>query len=280
MVALRPGDSHKGENGKVLVIGGSYRYTGAPALSALSVLRAGGDIAVILAPDAVSNAIRGFSPNLIVWDYKGKTLNEEAVQQVSKVLEDFDTFVIGPGLVVEGGAPSDRDALRAILRLLREKPVVADAGALHLLAAEPKLIGRRWVLTPHRGEFGVLVGNEKDVKALGKEAKVFAKKNKCTIIVKGNPDIISDGRGITENHTGNPGMTVGGTGDVLTGVIATFMCKKSPFEATRLGAFANGVAGDYAFQKYGVCLMATDVIDSLPHAIIHMGDICGETKGK
>ena len=243
--------AHKGDYGKVLVVGGSKDYTGAPALSALAALRTGADLAVILTASHVANAVRKLSPNIIVKEYAGQHLNSNAVEVFKKIYKKFDSFVIGPGL----GKAASRSAMLKIIALLKKekKRFVVDAEAFSVLK-QSDLKNSLCIATPHAREF-----------------KLFFKskfpKDVC-VIKKGAVDVVSYKNKKAENYTGNTGMTVGGTGDVLTGCLAAILTQTDDlFKAACAAAYLSGKAGDIAFKEFGNQLLATDVIESLPKAI-------------
>ncbi len=259
--------SHKGDFGKILIIGGSKYFTGAPALAGLSALRSGADLVVIYAPEAIANTIRSFSPNLIVWQYEGEKLNELALENLPGIINKFDTIIIGPGI---GADDETIDTAHNVICLASQhKPTIIDADALKSIAKHGIPKGDI-IITPHAGEFK-LIFNVKPTTDIDERANLViqkAKEYRITILLKGHIDIISNGIEVKLNRTGNPGMTVGGTGDVLTGVIAYFRSLGlDSFRSACSAAFVCGYAGDLAYEKYGYQLLATDVIDFLPTAI-------------
>lgn len=255
----RPDTSHKGNAGRVLVIGGGP-YSGAPALAALGALRAGADIVTVAAPKNVSDIIASFSPNLIVRKLTGDILAQDDVPIITGLIEKHDIVVMGMGL---GNANETLVAIQKIIPLCKKAVIDADALAPQLIP----LMNKNMIITPHAGEMKRLSGI--DVPH-GQEERVelirnFARDNKVTVLIKGAVDLISDGVEIRANRTGNAGMTVGGTGDVLAGLTGALFAKcKSPLEAAASGAFINGAAGDLAFKEFGYGLLATDIIDYIP----------------
>ncbi len=257
--------SHKGDQGRLLVVGGSDRFSGAPALTALAALRSGVDIVIVAAPTSVSQAIMSFSPNLIVHPLQGEIFATNHVSQLSELLSRVDAVALGPGLGVH---PDTMEACRSLLINLAV-PSVIDADALKALAADISSTPERCVLTPHIGEYKILTG----VEATGTTEEVasrvsnFAKKVNVTILLKRYEDIITNGRQMKINRTGNPGMTVGGTGDVLTGIVGAFLAKSvDPFRSAVAGAFLNGLAGDLIVEEKGYHIIAGDLIEKLPEA--------------
>ncbi len=258
----RPAASHKGDAGRVLVIGGGA-YSGAPALAALGALRGGADIVTVAAPRSVSDIIASFSPNLIVRALSGERLMENDIPVISEIIGKHDVVVMGMGL---GTADEIQRTVRKIIPLCKKAVIDADA----LLPNVLSLLNKNIIITPHAGEMKRISGVEVpfDQKEKVEFIRNFAKKNHVTVLLKGAVDIISDGAEVRANRTGNAGMTVGGTGDVLAGLTGTLFAKHDAFEAACAAAFINGDAGDMAFAEFGYGLLATDVIDYIPKAMI------------
>ncbi len=253
--------SHKGDHGRVLVIGGGP-YAGAPALSATAALRAGADLVTVAAPAAVADEVQGYSENLIVRSYGSDRLESDAVPELLSLARERDAVVLGPGL---GDADPTREAAAAFLERYRGVGVV-DADALAVVPdveTEATL-----VCTPHRGELagmGLETPDDPDERAPLVES--FAADLGQTLLVKGPYDVISDGERTRLNRTGNPGMTVGGTGDVLAGAVGALSCTQSPRHAAAIGAYAVGAAGDRAVEGSGYGLVATDLPPLLPRVM-------------
>ncbi len=254
----RPKESHKGDAGRVLVIGGGA-YSGAPALAALGALRAGADIVTVAAPRNVADIIASFSPNLIVRALSGDRLVEDDIQAISELIKRHDLVVMGMGL---GIADETLHAVKKIVPLCKKAVIDADALSPQLLP----LLHKNIIVTPHAGEMKRLSGVDVpgDEKEKHDFIRDFAKNNDVTVLLKGAVDIISDGAEVRANRTGNAGMTVGGTGDVLAGLTGALFARHEAFEAACAGAFINGAAGDMAFAEFGYGLLATDVIDYIP----------------
>jgi len=268
-------DSHKGENGKVMVIGGSWLYHGAPFLSAMASLRCGVDLAYIAAPEKIATAIRALSPNIIVLPLSDLKLTRGVAKRVLKILPEIDSMVIGPGLA-SGGEAGIELVVKEALALGRG--IVLDATALYSSILE-KVSGGRVVLTPHAGEvkrvFGKDVPSKLDERV--KLVKEEAEKNRVTILLKGRFDVISNGVEVMVNKTGTPAMTVGGTGDVLSGIVAALLAwGNDPFEAAASAAWINGKAGELATSRFGLHVLATDIIDFLPEVLRRFDRIVGE----
>jgi len=271
----RPANSRKYDYGFLLVIGGSEYYTGAPALSAMAAFRAGIDMVKVLAPRRAADIIAGFSPNLSTIPFEGKWFDEEDValalsheKSAQAVAGDKAAVLIGGGL---GRSPETQ---KAVCQFLQESSasIVIDADALHAVACDKACLkGKQAVLTPQAYEFFVLTG--KDVKDLPLDEKAEIVKQEAAklgavIVLKGGVDIISDGKEVVLNETGCPFMTVGGTGDVLAGILAGFVAwGNDPFLAAQAATFLSGKAGEMAAKKFGPGMLATDVIDFIPEAI-------------
>ncbi|GFO97696.1 NAD (P)HX epimerase [groundwater metagenome] len=258
---MRPASSHKGDAGKVLVIGGGA-YSGAPALAALAALRAGADIVTVAAPKSVSDIIASFSPNLIVRPLSGDRLVEKDIPLISELIKKHDVVVMGMGL---GNEDATLEAVRKIVPMCGKAVIDADALIPEVLHAGHREI----IVTPHSGEMKRLSGVDvpEDEKKKLTFVRDFAKGNNLTVLLKGRMDIISNGTEIRANRTGNAGMTVGGTGDVLAGLTGALFAKHDAFSAACASAFINGAAGDLAFAEFGYGLLATDVIDRIPEVM-------------
>lgn len=248
-------ESHKGDSGRILVIGGGP-YTGAPALTALAALRAGADIVTVAAPGRAARTISGFSPDLIVRELSEDHLSPDDLSALQDLIPDHDVVVMGMGL---GRHPETLDALASIIPLT--KKVVIDADALW-----PDL-PLKGILTPHAREFQRISGIslvDLDWKERMEPLKSYARGKGITILLKGKVDLITDGVTMRANTTGNPGMTVGGTGDVLAGIAAAFYARTSAFWAANAAAFVNGRAGDLVYCEKGFGMLATDLVEMIP----------------
>ncbi len=280
-------ESHKGDNGRVMIVGGGP-YIGAPAMSGFAALRTGADLVFVLTPKKVAKAITSFSPtiikpkklakktaqlspNLIV---KELNSDEKLVLKDVKIIESlfsrFDTCLIGPGL---GSNKETLDAIEKIIQLCinYKKSIVIDADAIQVVGKKQAIIkNSQTVVTPHAGEFKELTNVKlpENIKDRKKLVEKYANKLGITILLKGPIDVISNGKVTKLNDIHNPSMTVGGTGDVLAGIVGSLLSKKLlPFDAARVGAFINGVAGNLAFEKYSYGLIATDIIEHIPKVL-------------
>jgi hydroxyethylthiazole kinase-like uncharacterized protein yjeF len=266
VTAPRLPEAHKGDFGRLLVIGGSETYSGAPALVALAALRTGVDLIFVAAPEKTALSIASFSPNLITVRLAGDHLNEGNVEILEPHLERATCIAIGPGL------GTHEDTVKAVDRILgileeKRKPALIDADAIRAIGKITKQTKFPVVVTPHAGEFQVLSGRapSSDMTTRTQETRSLAAALGGTVLLKGHVDIISDGERVKLNRTGNPAMTVGGTGDVLSGIVAGLIARGVPeFNASVAGAFINGAAGDLAVMELGDHLAPTDLIHLIP----------------
>ncbi|MHA1303392.1 MAG: NAD(P)H-hydrate dehydratase [Candidatus Heimdallarchaeaceae archaeon] len=266
LLPKREEESHKGQNGIIWIIGGSEDYIGAPSLSAFGAFRTGADLVYILIPEDIRGIIASFSPDFITIPGNKKELMPTDIENllIDKRL-DKATIIIGPGMKNDN---TTRMCVRKLLLSEKEKKIVIDAGALSTITEEElKLMCNHLVvLTPHTREFERIfdVQLPEDLALKKVEVEQIAAKWNITILLKGHTDIISNGEQTKYNRTGHPGMTVGGTGDVLTGIVGTLLYILSdPFTAAYLGAYISGKAGEFASLKYGDGIMASDI----PHFI-------------
>jgi hydroxyethylthiazole kinase-like uncharacterized protein yjeF len=265
----RPRKSHKGDFGRLLIIGGSETFSGAPALVALAALRAGVDLTYVAAPAKTAYAISSMSPNLITVKLDGEHLNPSNVSSLRRYIEIANAVVLGPGLGLHTEA---REFVRAIVEVVEGagKPLLLDADGLKAFAEFKKPLNVPLVLTPHAGEYAVLAG-EKLPENFNERVAVVqrtAAELAAVVLLKGAVDIICDGKSFKLNFTGNAGMTVGGTGDVLSGVVGVFLAQQiDPFEAAVAGAFVNGAAGDFVFEEKGDHMVSTDLLEWIPHVL-------------
>jgi len=261
----RPPNSKKGDNGRILIVAGSREFSGAAALAALSALRAGSDLAVVLAPSPAAMALKSMGPDIIAVPLPGDYLNLQHLDTILEYADRSDVVVLGPGI---GRRGETEELVRVLVDRIR-KPMVIDADAIKALAGAR--IGRYdVVLTPHAGEFRILTGMEvpEGLTSRIEVVKRGADSVGAIVLLKGRYDIISDGKRVKVNKTGNPAMTVGGTGDVLTGLVASLMTKSSDvLEAAAVAAFINGIAGDLALRDLGgYHLLASDLLNYIPKA--------------
>jgi len=257
----RDENSHKGDNGDILVIGGGP-FTGAPALTAQAALRAGADLAKVSCPTSVAHEVQGYSENLILYPMQGTELEPGHVGPVMEYAAEHDVLVLGPGL---GASEQTLEAAEAIIESYSGTAVV-DADALQ---AVPRVETEATLIcTPHQGELVKMGGRTSENREERCELVAeFARGIGQTMLVKGPYDVISDGETTRMNRTGNPGMTVGGTGDVLAGVTGALAATQDPMHAAAMAAYVTGRAGDIVAEEHGDGLVATDLLDAIPQAI-------------
>ena len=265
-IPTRRRSSKKGDNGKVLVVGGSYMYHGAPVLSSLAALRTGTDLVYTAVPKNNVQSTRSISPDLIVIPLADSKLTRGSVNKLlGQIPKDLDSATIGMGLAIQ-----DVEALKILVKSLLDRDVrlSLDASAL-VKSILPIIKGKNVVVTPHSGEFYRLFGEEipHEKKLKVNFIEKIAKKYSVTILLKGQTDIISDGiRTFLNSKTDSCAMTVGGTGDVLSGIISGLLSRnRNPLESSAAAAYLNGLAGKFVQRKIGIHMVATDLIDVLPY---------------
>jgi len=236
--------SHKGQNGRLLIIGGSHLFHAA-SLWALTVASRIVDLvhysSVPENNELVSKAKEEFRNGIVV-----------AREDIDSYIEEDDCILLGPGMTRDG---ETRELTNRLLTKHASKQWVLDAGALQMM--DISLIPANAILTPHHQEFSHAFGDA--------EVAEVAKKHHCIVLLKGEKDIASNSEGeCREIFGGNGGMTKGGTGDVLAGLIAALACNNDPFLATIAGSFINKKAGDALFQKVGPYFNTTDLANQIP----------------
>lgn len=263
--------SHKGHFGLVLIVGGSRGMAGAVGLAGMAALRGGAGLVRIAVPDVCLDTVAGFEPSYMTvplpCDLSGH-ISRSARAKIVELAEAATVVACGPGM----GRSLGLNVLVGWLYSHLPNPMVVDADGLNALATRPEILsqpaGPR-VLTPHPGEFSRLLGNRKvppDQRQLA--ALELAKRSGAVVVLKGHRTLVADGDSQTVNSTGNPGMATGGSGDVLTGLIAALASQGlSPLDAARLGVYLHGLAGDLAADQLGQeSLIATDLVRFLPDA--------------
>ncbi len=276
-------DAHKGDFGHVLVVAGSPGMTGAGCLAARAAQRAGAGLVTLALPRSLNLAAEIAASSVMSMplpETEDGVLGLEAASQVLAQAERFDVLAIGPGL---GRSQQTR---RMVRRLVTNAavPVVVDADGLNALAEDLQPLRRRrapTILTPHPGEMSRLAALEGTAQVQEDRVGVaqgFAREHGCIVALKGAGTVVTDGERVRINETGNPGMATGGTGDVLTGLVAGLLCQGlDPFDAARLGAFAHGLAGDLAAQTTGeLSLVAEDMLACVPKVFMALAAQAGE----
>lgn len=265
----RATDAHKGMFGTVLVIGGSETYSGAPTLTSLGAYSMGVDLVYTAVPETASQTIMTTSPSLITIKLKGERFSKAHIEVLEPFLEKVDAVAIGPGL----GRHNDTvDAFNEFFRILQDHdlPCVLDADGLKAYSEVKTKIKIPTIFTPHSREFRLLTGEEASgsFEDKGEIVERHAAKLGAVVLLKGKVDVISDGKLTRYNWTGNPGMTVGGTGDVLTGITAGFVAQgASLMEAASAAAYINGTAGDWVYREKGYHILPEDLLDKIPYVI-------------
>lgn len=278
----RKNDSHKGNNGKVLIVGGSKDYYGAPAISAKAAIATGVDLTYIYTPKNAALAIKSFSEDFIVRESKGDYLSLEDLDDILELASKVDAVLLGPG----SSQMEETGKLFNVLAMKINKPLVLDADALKMV--DLSLVSKKedLIITPHLSEFKSFFKNvskedmdqfEKFVKLNDKENLDFRKVNdkidsihritkniEGSVILKGKYDFIFNGNRLKINRTGNPGMTVGGTGDALAGICLSLLSQGlNSFDAALLAPYLNGKAGDLAYEAQGYGFGAQDLTQYL-----------------
>ena len=272
---IRNVDNHKGEFGRVLVVGGSKNYSGAPTYTSLSCIQFGCDLVITFVPEIVGDVIRSYSPNLIVRTSPGDWLTTKAFEEISSLADWANAIVIGPGLGTEN---SSEELIIKILENLElsKKSVVLDADALKLIKSHLDLIkGKKIILTPHEGELKIISGIDlppyHEIEKRGSQIYKLSKELGVTLLVKGPYDYISNGTFLKINKTGCPEMSIGGTGDVLAGLCANFLTTGSDiFQAACSAAFLNGYIGQYCKMTIGPRFTAMDMINNINSGILNL----------
>jgi ADP-dependent NAD(P)H-hydrate dehydratase len=264
-------DSHKGDFGHALIIGGSRGMSGAVALAGLACLRTGAGLVSLLTAESCAATVAGFSPCMMVLPAKEDSdgrLSLSAFETIESMLPRVRCLAIGPGL------GQSRDLQQLVLRLLRHRqcPIVIDADGLNNLAQSggwPLRAGRGIVLTPHPGEWARLLGRSVEHREQQcHSAMEMAAQCELTIVLKGHRTLITDGHTEVRNASGTPAMATGGSGDVLTGVITGLICQGlNPRDAAHLGVYVHGLAGELAQAALGShVVLPTDLIAQLGRA--------------
>jgi ADP-dependent NAD(P)H-hydrate dehydratase len=271
----RKPDAHKGDFGKVCIIGGCIGMSGAAALAGWAALRAGAGLVRVAVPKSVLPIVASIEPSYttipLPEDNTGR-ISAKAINAILDAVNDNDCLAFGPGIGTSG-------ALRSILETLIKQErlrLLIDADGLNNLSVIndwPDKLKANLVLTPHPGEIKRLwkeCFREQLPSDRRDQASKLAKRTKTVVVLKGVGTVVNDGQKVYVNKTGNPGMATAGSGDVLTGVITALMGQGlSNFDAAVLGVHIHGLAGDIAAEKLGqVSLIATDIIDFLPNAFL------------
>lgn len=265
----RPVEGHKGMFGRILIVGGNDAMVGAPVLAGTSALRSGAGLVQIAVPRVILAAALSITPELI-----GLPLKKSAGKKpLAEAAERADAIVVGPGL---GQLPDAKGRLESLVRLT--KPMVVDADGLNLLAAGkkwPKYFKAYAVLTPHPGEMGrlaKLIGRDKvpsdeagRIDIATQAAQAFGQ----VVVLKGFRTVVADGKRVYVNDTGDSSLSKAGTGDVLSGIVGTFLAQKMDrFEAAISAVWIHGKAGELCGKRIGMrSVLAREVVEAIPQAI-------------
>ena len=256
---------HKGTFGKILLLCGSRGYTGAAFLSAMGALRSGAGLVFLGVPESIYaiEAIKLNEPVVFSLPDEGGILSEAAVPEILERLPKMDAVLVGPGL---GQSPGSFSVVKAVLGHAM-CPVVLDADGINVLRGHKDILrGRKYptILTPHDGEFARIGGNLCGDRMAA--ATEVAEDLGCILVLKGHRTCITDGEKGYINPTGNPGMAVGGSGDVLAGMIVSLLGQGiAPLEAAACGVWLHGASGDRCAEKIGQYgMLPTDMLEELP----------------
>lgn len=273
----RPRDAHKGSLGHVLVLAGSWRYPGAAVLAARAALRAGCGLVTLGCPENARPAIASqllCEMSVPLPDSAPGVLSRDGVSEALDLAERCQSVALGPGLSTEAPALAfGRD-----IALLAPVATVIDADGLNAFADHPEVVAESEaprVLTPHVGEAARLLGMRTAQVLADREGSAveLARRTQAVVVLKGAGSLVTDGARLYRNSTGNPGMATAGSGDVLTGTIASLLAQGMPaFEGAVLGVYLHGLAGDLAAAELGEHgMIASDILDRLPHASLAHG---------
>ena len=264
----RKPDSHKGDYGRILLLCGSVGYTGAAALAAMGALRSGAGLVFLGVPESIYaiEAVKLTEAIVFPLPEKDGKLSAEAIPQILERLPQMDAVLIGPGL----GQSEDTFLVTKAVLQSAVCPVILDADGINVLAGHMDILRERHyptILTPHAGEFARIYGEIKPDRISC--AAAFTREWDCILLLKGHETVITDGTECYVNHTGNPGMAVGGSGDVLAGMIAGLIGQGlEPMKAVACGAWLHGAAGDICAEEIGQYgMLPSDMLEVLPRLL-------------
>lgn len=268
----RAAETHKGHFGLVLLVGGSRGMAGAMALAGTAALRGGAGLVRLAVPEVCLDTVAAFEPSYMTVpleaDPSGR-ISGAARERIVQLAETATVVACGPGM----GRSLGLDVLVSWLYTHLMRPMVVDADGLNALSRRPEVLRQSTaavrILTPHPGEFARLVGTERmSDEERPQAARELAKRSGAVVVLKGHRTVVTDGLALVTNTTGNPGMATGGSGDVLTGLIASLVAQGlTPMDAARLGVYLHGLAGDLAAEALGPeSLIASDLVQFFPQA--------------
>lgn len=278
-ISRKPGDSHKGDYGRVFVVAGSKGMTGAACLCAMGALRSGSGLVTCAVPDSLNGIMETKLTEVMTFplpdNEAGTAFGPGAMKGIVSFSEKCDAVAVGPGL---GTSSEIKKIVRGILAKVN-KPVVLDADGLNCIAGSMGVLKKRpsaTVLTPHPGEMSKLINKETGFISENRveTAKELAFSSGAIVCLKGHRTVVADpGGDVFVNTTGNSGMATGGSGDVLTGMIASMIGQGiAPYSASVIAVYLHGLAGDIAVQKKGPFgMIASDILEFLPEAFSKAG---------
>jgi NAD(P)H-hydrate epimerase len=266
-------DSHKGDYGRVLIVAGSRGMAGAACLTGVGALRGGAGLVRVAVPEGICGVVAGYEPSYLTWpltEDKDGRIGAKSLAEIIDLAQTNSVLAIGPGL---GQGPAVSQTVTSLIASVH-KPTVIDADGINALGGRPEpldSLGRLAIVTPHPGEFARLVGADiETVQANRVElATEFSQRHHAITVLKGHATVVTDGRQVYINRTGNAGMATGGSGDVLTGLIAALVAQGlGAFDAAVTGVYVHGLAGDLGARELGqAALVASDLIKYLPAAL-------------
>lgn len=264
LIPARSLTSRKGDNGIVLIAGGSRFYHGAPVLASMAALRSGTDLVYTAVPRSIITSVRSFSPAMIALPLPDDKLTVGSANRLFAMLpKRVDSAAIGMGMSLESEA-----IVALVKKLINESgtKILLDASAL-IPQVLGEICGTKSIITPHAGEYKRIFSNEPGTtrKEMISNVSGLAKEYGITLVLKGWLNVISDGDQVAVIQRSTPAMTVGGTGDVLSGLAAGLYAKMTKsFDAAVAAIYLNGLAGNLAFKHAGLHIIATDLVDNLP----------------
>ncbi len=268
MLPERNTTAHKGDFGKLLLLCGCQGYTGAASLAAMGALRTGAGLVYLGVPECIYaiEAVKLLEPIIFPLPDQDGMLADAAINKISMMLDRMDAVLIGPGIGRSAGTE------HVLIWLVQhfDGPIVIDADGIYLLREHIDILRGRTcpvILTPHEGEFSQLMGQACSNRI---EAAVEAARKLCSIVVlKGHKTVITDGDTVYINTTGNPGMAVGGSGDVLAGIITALLGQgQQPLQAAAAGVWIHGAAGDICAQQIGTYgMLPSDMLSVIPRLL-------------
>ncbi len=269
VIPVRKPNTHKGDYGKILLLCGSWGYTGAPALAAMGALRTGAGLVYLSVPDCIYSITASQVLEPVITPLKDDSVgfSADAAEAVRQQLPKMDAVLIGPGI------GQGKGALELTKMILSEAkvPVVLDADGINVLAQHKNILRDRvypTILTPHDGEYARLAGQAPGDDRIA-AAYSLAKELNVIVLLKGHRTVITDGEDCYLNSTGNPGMATGGSGDVLSGIIVSLLGQGlTPMQAASCGAWLHGEAGDICAKEIGQYgMLPQDMLNILPRLL-------------